>query len=1173
MDKIDFLLPRNKWGTIKSKYRPEDNRVTPDEFTLGSYNFITNVDGTIEKRPTNVKYNPTALNNIGKDQFEAIFTNGTHHLLLMDGTDLRYTTGDNLVTTAHGGFTATASMEYAMYQNRVYMDNGVDSPGVYDITASYGGVTYTPPQYKAMGAQPPVAAPTFAADSGTGLTGSYHYKVTFLYYGFEESNGGPASALHTVVNKTINLTAIPIGGYGVTARKIYRDANDGVYLLVATISDNTTTVFADAVSAGTTLFPSSNNTPPVFSYIALSLSRLWVAGVSGTPTTLYWSNPGLPDIFDPSNFVVCNPKDPIQAIYVYQGIVIILNRHSIGQILGNTDDTFFYQEVPGNVGCVDNRSIQVRTIDGVPVLVWLSDRGLYSFNGSSVVYISDAIEDEVNLNIAQVNFVTGSNNQSTAADWAAGTSSPGIDLASNPGTIQTIDPTRVFESQADWELGSLTNIATIGTSNSIQVPTSFSPTLASGTVAGSATVSGTDLVLPVASDNDFVTSISPVAVSGGFYFGIPLFNGTSAPSKYAQSFTVTAAGTITSLKTYQAAQTDGGSSADYSVAIFTDALGNPGVSLWSSGTFTKTTVVGNYNSLTSSPALAVTPGTYWIVTTFVTGSFVTAFPASTSAVTDPHVGSAKAFIGSTWLPLSSVPTAASLWRTNYIGTRQQIGPAPTALPYDMTFVQTPVAASGTWASAIYDSKSSVPVGDVVINTGTYPTSCSGTLYVDASNDSLMGSGVTTVSFASANGSNAVATTNLRYWRLRYSIATTDNRRTPTVTAPNLRFNITGTWISPSIETTLDGTTFISLPVVSNLPAGTTATTTIRTSADGISWSAYSAIGSAVMNRYAMIKIILTATSDDTTTPSVSSVTLNWNLSSTFSALFFNVGQVPSGWGLFQDVQGTAGTVAFSMRSAASSGALGAAVYHTVSNGTFPDVAIVPLQFAQWKVVLTASPGNVPTVESVTVNWFVGNNQNPIRVASLFYDKTYYLAAAETGNTANNVVIVYDFEGNWRLFRDVNINSLSLFFNQPFYCDALVKFIYQWLIPSTGTSESITMDVRTKAFDLLNVNNLKNVRSFRVTGINTGATIHTYYSVDRGTTWCEMMNVQGTLGYTTSNNGNKFNVYFVPDYSAIVPVAGTTVMFRVVNADAYPCNIMTMEPSIWVRKGNYVGEAL
>ena len=286
MQKKKFIIPQRAWGTIKSKYRPESNYIGSDEFTKGSSNFLTNIDGSITKRPTDIQYDSTGLSNAGKDQFEAIFNNGTHHLLLMDGGDIKYTTGDTIISTAASGYTANASMEWAMYQNRVYFDNGSNSPGVYDLTATYGGVSYTPPQVKNMGCQPPVAAVTYASDSGTGITGAFHYKITFVYYGFEESNAGPASLLHTVTNKTINLTGIPTGSYGVTARKVYRDANDGNYLLITTINDNTSTTYSDSTSAGTTPIPQANDLPPVFSYIALNLSRLWVAGVSGTPTTI-----------------------------------------------------------------------------------------------------------------------------------------------------------------------------------------------------------------------------------------------------------------------------------------------------------------------------------------------------------------------------------------------------------------------------------------------------------------------------------------------------------------------------------------------------------------------------------------------------------------------------------------------------------------------------------------------------------------------------------------------------------------------------------------------------------------------------------------------------------------------------------------------------------------------
>lgn len=1183
MQKQKVTLPTMKWGSLNSKYLPESKYVSNDEFTAGSYNFITNVNGAIEKRPTDVQYNSTALVNNGKDQFEAIFANGIHHLLFLDGGTLKYTTGDGILSSAKTGYTATASMEYSMYQNRVYLDNGVDNPSVYDLTASYGGVTSTPPQVKDMGAYPPVSAVTFAADSAGGNvpTGGHFYQVTFLYYDLEESNGGPSSVLHTVSggNQTVNLTAVPIGGYGVTARNIYRDNNDGTFLLVGTISNNTATTFTDTVSSGTTAIPTSNNLPPIFSYIALNLSRLFVAGVPGTPTTLYWSLPDFPDIFDPNNFIVCNPKDPITALAVYQGTLYVFNRHSLGTITGLTDDTFAYQEFPGSVGCVDNRSIQIRTIDGVPVLVWLSDRGFYKCNGSTVEYISDKIEDLVNLNIQQATFVSGSNTQSTLADFAAGTASPGIDLATNPGTITTLDPESIYQSQTDWDGGlSLVNVATKDGTNSLKVPTLFAPSLASGALAGSATISGSNVVLPTGSSGNFSVSIAPKAVDGALspfaYYGLPQGH-PGNPTKYAQQITVPVSGTIASLKTYQSAGEDSGSSfgSNYVVSIYSDVLGNPGVSLWSSS-FSKGIVSGTYNSQTFSPALVVAPGTYWILTERTSPASTSAFPASVATNSDSHVGVIKVFVSGSWISVASNSGSANIWRVNNFTTVQQVGPAPVTLPFDLTFTQTPVAESGTWSSPVYDSFSSSVIAANVVNSGSYPAGCSGTLFVDASNDPTLSTGVTVVSFANPNGTNAVATTNLRYWRLRYSIATTDNTQTPSVNAPILTFNTTATWISQPINCTTDVTGYNAIVVTENLPLGTTATITIATSANNITYTGFTSIGSAVVQQWVKVMVVLTATSDDVTSPSVSLLKFTWNLTSTFTSSIINIGQVPSGWGVFQNQSSlNGGTLTFYMRSASSSGAIPGATFHVVSNGVFPDTLILPLQFTQWKIVFTSAPASLPTVDSVTVNWFLGSGQSTIRVASLFFNKTYFLAAAEVGSLTNNIVIVYDFEGNWRVFRDVNINSLGLFYNQPFYFDAIRKDIYQWLIAPTGTGTSIVMDVRLKAFDLGDINHLKVVRSLRLTGLNTGTTFHVYYSVDRGTTWTEMLNVDGVLGYTTTTDGNKFSQYFVPTFIPGQNTSGNTIMFRVTSLDAFPAVIMTLEPVLYVRSGKYLEEPI
>lgn len=112
-------------------------------------------------------------------------------------------------------------------------------------------------------------APTAAlAGAGAGNlgAGAYKYKVTFVNAN-GETQGGTESAGVTVndpgVDGQISLTAIPTGGAGTTARKIYRTTAGGsTHKLVATINDNVTTVYTDNIadaSLGATV-PGVNST-------------------------------------------------------------------------------------------------------------------------------------------------------------------------------------------------------------------------------------------------------------------------------------------------------------------------------------------------------------------------------------------------------------------------------------------------------------------------------------------------------------------------------------------------------------------------------------------------------------------------------------------------------------------------------------------------------------------------------------------------------------------------------------------------------------------------------------------------------------------------------------------------------------------------------------------------
>lgn len=95
------------------------------------------------------------------------------------------------------------------------------------------------------------AAPTVAVGDGTGLTGTYRYKVT-LVDPDGETLASTASASVTPANQDVDLSNIPTGVVGyTTARKIYRTAAGGAtYKLCYTMNDNTTTTYTDSLGDG-----------------------------------------------------------------------------------------------------------------------------------------------------------------------------------------------------------------------------------------------------------------------------------------------------------------------------------------------------------------------------------------------------------------------------------------------------------------------------------------------------------------------------------------------------------------------------------------------------------------------------------------------------------------------------------------------------------------------------------------------------------------------------------------------------------------------------------------------------------------------------------------------------------------------------------------------------------
>lgn len=1161
MNKAEIRIPKQgeAWDTTVTKYPSDSDYVPVSGFTGATQNVETTSRGVAKKRKGDTNYNATTYTGPNKDLYEAIFSDGARHLLNVANGVLKYSSGGGTFMDVTSGYNAGANFEFALYKDRVYFGNGVDSPQVYDRATNYGGVVYTAPQTKVMGVQAPSSAPSVAVVAGGSVpVGAHTYKVTFLYYGSEESNGGPASGVATTTpgNQTVNLTSIPIGGYGVTARKIYRDDNDGVYVLVGTMSNNTATTFSDTVAAGTTPIPTDNNPPPQFKYILAFLDRNWIAGITGDPSVIRFSEAGMPNVFRTDTYLTCNPRDPITALVIFNDRIIVFNRNSMGQILGRQKVDFRYSEIPSTVGCVDNRSIQIRTVQGVPTLVWLSDRGVWGYNGSSVSYLSDEIEDLVNLNIQQASQVRGQNSQTTQTQFDNGTKS--LSILTTGGVITQANPSRVWNDEGDWEGGSsLTNVATNDNSSSISTPTRHEITnFDSGSYANTEQVSST---LRTPQYGSTWTGESRL----GFSTLTGLTTATGSPSALAQSFSVPRSGT---LNAFEISARRNPLSDFVRLRVWNTISGQPGTAIWTSAVVSfssgVSTIDGNgiqYYIYTGFPALAIMGGqTYWYGVESVdslgnyVGHFTFSNPSSTSSYTG-SVGSYGFSTGSgTWLRLKN-----SSNNSDY-----------SDLAGGYTFTQSVVAISGTWTGPTYDSKADSAVAATIEHTNTLPGGTSTVTTVEASDVSDFTSGVISQTFNNLSGSSAVSLSNKRYWRIKLQLSSTDDRVTTAVGFPILYFDTTGTWISEELDLK-EPTVFNALTAVSAVPSGTSVTVEIATaSVSGGPYTAFTTVGAVSVQRYAKVRLIITTNAANSVTASVSSVTFNYTVSGTLISSGIDTGVTPAGWDIFQsDFALNGGTVTFELRSASTLGGLTAATWYAVTSGNFPSPSLPILQFVQWRVTLVSTAGNVPTIDSVTVNWFISQIQNSIRVASIFFDRSYYLAAAEFGNTTNNLVLQYDQDGKWRIFRGLQIATLSYFFNQPYYGDAVEGRVRRFLDSSTDHGNAITMIVDTKAFDLAYPDKTKILRKLYMQVTNTGGTYTPQFSVDDGTTWISMIQPETGLSYyASSSDGSKYTVRFVPNFALGQVTAGKDIKFRVTEATTNDAELHSLRAEVWLRAG-------
>ena len=211
--------------------------------------------------------------------------------------------------------------------------------------------------------------------------------------------------------------------------------------LMSFITFNNKTLGANGVEAlwqydGTTASTLAGS-PPICPIIATYQNFVFIAGNSTYPYRLYFSNDGVETTWTGTDYIdIGDLTSPIKGLATLFGKLYIFTRKGMYQLSGYDRDTFSIDEVTTSVGCVAHKSI-VKVDNN---LIFLTDRGIYSFDGINVHYLSGKIQTYIEgLNYARTPYIVAELYKAKNQVWFS--VSTGSNGSHNNVICMTYDPT------------------------------------------------------------------------------------------------------------------------------------------------------------------------------------------------------------------------------------------------------------------------------------------------------------------------------------------------------------------------------------------------------------------------------------------------------------------------------------------------------------------------------------------------------------------------------------------------------------------------------------------------------------------------------------------------------------------------------------------------------------
>ena len=327
------------------------------------------------------------LNNSTNNKFITDYkSSGVDNIIYVNGKSLRYIDrsggSETEVTSSFLAADDQNRLSYIRFRNRFLIGTANDTLNWYDPE------NHTT---REAGVSAPGGTPTGATGASGSLTGNYKIKYTFENDQGHESDPSTASAVIAPSSQKIDWATIAVGPTGTSKRHIYRTAASGSnYLFLATLNDNTTTVYVDDIadtSLGTQV--ETDNTPPItnIKQVFASSSRVYL--VDAGATIKLWASKIDPATSEPNweaypyslqlDLPFLGGRDDMQAGMFYDGDIYVFGRLSFHRISGDVATGVTVHRMPHEMGLFSPFAWQI-TPHGI---VFLNNtRQLYLFNNA-----------------------------------------------------------------------------------------------------------------------------------------------------------------------------------------------------------------------------------------------------------------------------------------------------------------------------------------------------------------------------------------------------------------------------------------------------------------------------------------------------------------------------------------------------------------------------------------------------------------------------------------------------------------------------------------------------------------------------------------------------------------------------------------------------------------------